>query len=159
MRETFKLPSNHNTVKRIISTTYGKAGRKPVRIECKKSVSINDLWDGGSRTEAIFLCLKTLTTLPSTAIPNIHRQIIGNPFNQPIGVVNLSPGYAVVEHSIFCGRDCGYTIIMHPDDILIHLPEAKSLIPVETLPNLSEDEIEVLIDCSSEVVPELSDKF
>jgi hypothetical protein len=28
----------------------------------------------------------------------------------------MRPGYALIEHSIFCGKDCGITIYAHPAD-------------------------------------------
>jgi hypothetical protein len=40
-------------------------------------------------------------------------------------VVAVPRGVALVEHAIFCGRDSGVTIVVHPDD-LARLPASSA---------------------------------
>jgi hypothetical protein len=42
---------------------------------------------------------------------------MGNPFNLPIADIELSGGFAVVEHCIFRGKDLGYRIIVGEGDL------------------------------------------
>ena len=44
-----------------------------------------------------------------------ERQATGNPYGLAIYDVTLTPGFAVVEHCIFCGKDLGYRIYVSPD--------------------------------------------
>ena len=51
--------------------------------------------------------------------------------------VSLKPGFAIVKHSTFCGKDMGLTFYVHPADIAALLPSDKAS-------DLSEREIKVL---------------
>lgn len=37
--------------------------------------------------------------------------------------VDLKPGYTVVEHTIFCGKDMGLRFYVHPFDVMAFLPD------------------------------------
>ena len=75
-----------------------------------KSFSTISYWDGGSRTYFKFINPNgTTLTLPET-----------HPFHQhehENREAILEPGLACVKHSIFCGHDCGLTIMLHPQDM------------------------------------------
>ena len=114
-----KIPFSDPTVKQIITSAFpGAKTRRPVGIETKTSYHVHDYWDGGSRTYCAFLRLSDMQAVSSEALPEAARQQNGNPFNLPIGNLPLSPGYAVIEHVIFCGKDLGYRIILHPNNLL-----------------------------------------
>ena len=88
----------------------GAKSRRTVKIRAARSHRVADYWDGGSRDYSVFLELGTLRTMSSDAIPREVRQEASNPFNLPIADVILTPGFCVVEHTIFCGKDLGYRI-------------------------------------------------
>jgi hypothetical protein len=47
--------------------------------------------------------------------------------------VKLEPGFCLVEHSMFCGKDMGLTFYIHPDNATKMLPVAVTLTPTECL--------------------------
>jgi hypothetical protein len=47
--------------------------------------------------------------------------------------VTLKPGFAVLEHSIFCGKDMGLTFYLHPDNATKLLPPVHDISPYERL--------------------------
>ena len=52
----------------------------------------------------------------------------GNPFINPnIPTVKLEPGKAIVCHKVFCGKDMGLTIYVHPDNLTKLLPAPAEL--------------------------------
>jgi hypothetical protein len=106
---SFKDPK----VRRIIQAAFpGAKTRRPVRVRICQSYHVNDYWDGGSRTYSVFVRLSDLSVMSSAAMPKASRQVAGNPFGLPIGDIEIGEGFAVVEHSIFCGKDMGYRIVV-----------------------------------------------
>lgn len=110
----FKVPFSR--VKSIIQQAYGSGARsrREVEIIGIETYSMHDYWDGGSRARCVFIDLVSGKVLPSSAIPREQRQQKGNPFNLPIADITLTPRYAIVVHSTFCGKDMGYRIYIHP---------------------------------------------
>lgn len=47
--------------------------------------------------------------------------------------IKLEPGFCVIEHSIFCGKDMGLTFHVHPADAAPLLPSTTELDPTEQL--------------------------
>jgi len=90
-------------------------GRRPIKVREAKSYRVSDYWDGGSRTYTYFVDANTGTMLLDSEV-GFQVQTAANPFNLRLGSVELRPGVAVVEHSIFRGKDVGLRVILHPDD-------------------------------------------
>ena len=79
------------------------------------------LWSGGSRDNYYGLDLSTGQTksLPmSQQAPWGSRREI---------TVQLQPGFAVVNHSMFCGKDMGLTFYLHPENATKLLPAPVEL--------------------------------
>jgi len=93
----------------------GAKSRRTVKIAPMSIYHVADYWDGGSRDECKFIELSTMTVLGTSNIPTEMRQKIANPFNLPICDVILKPGFIVIEHVWFCGKDMGYRIYCSPD--------------------------------------------
>lgn len=94
-------------------------------------IDLASYWDGGTRTYFQVLELGTLKTLE---VPSQHPA-----FDQQIkGAESFSipPGFVVVAHDIFCGKDLGLTIYARPD--------GSSLLPAPATA-LSDLEAHVLI--------------
>lgn len=109
MNQTIEV--KFSEIKSLIQRAFPNAkSRRPVRIEGCSTYRVRDFWDGGSRDECRFLNLSTLQVMSSEDIPHDVRQKAANPYNLPIATVNLTPGYCVVEHIIFQGKDLGYRI-------------------------------------------------
>ena len=90
-------------------------GRKPVRVRSGKSYHVSDYWSEGSRTYCAFVDANTGEYLAATQV-GFEPQKIANPFGLRIGTLELKPSLAVVENVIFCGKDLGLRIVLHPDD-------------------------------------------
>lgn len=85
-------------------------GRKFFLEVVDKEFDTTSYWDEGSRTYYIFVNPNGDTL----HLPNTH------PFhqhNQENRTANLVPGLVCIKHTIYCGHDCGLTIMMHPNDV------------------------------------------
>jgi len=89
------------------------------------------LWSGGTRNTFRFVQLATGDAI--AASDNMSAPWDSSRKDQHI---TLKPGFAVVEHSLFCGKDMGLTFYVHPDN-------AAALLPAPA-PELSEHESIVL---------------
>ena len=64
-------------------------------------------WDGGTRSEFVAVRLATLETCSLPESSRTPREMGGT---APDSTVTVPEGYALVEHTIFCGRDAGCTV-------------------------------------------------
>ena len=75
------------------------------------------LWSEGSRDlfSAVSLASGTVVTIPGQD---------GAPWNMSRAnkLVEIKPGFCLIRHSVSCGRDCGLTFYVHPDDIAKLVP-------------------------------------
>ena len=93
-----------NALKAIAKYVYPEYRGRKLRIERADTYRMQNYWDGGSRSYVKALDLATGRV--SEAAPSS-----GNPFNDIAhAVVAIPPGIALVEHSIFCGKDIGITV-------------------------------------------------
>jgi len=98
-------------------------GRLPVRVRTASKVHVMDFWDGGSRTYVCFTSMDGSIAYTSDQLMQPeHRQQQSNPYHLPIGDVPLIPGVMAIEHVIFCGKDRGFVVLVHPDDMPKLLP-------------------------------------
>lgn len=115
---TIEVLVSDPVAKSFIQATFPHAAsRRPLRVETATRYQVSDYWSEGSRNEAVFLELATMRAIPATSLPENARQQANNPFNLAIGEVQLLAGYAVVEHIIFCGKDLGFRLYLHPDNL------------------------------------------
>jgi hypothetical protein len=114
-----------------------KSGYNGKRFQAEPAESVTipsyaGLWDGGSRTTYSAIELATGRTVPvsdnMSAPWSDKRQDV---------TVPLKSGFAIVKHSIFCGKDMGLTFLVHPSDIV-------KLIPEQPKDDLSATELKVL---------------
>lgn len=68
------------------------------------------LWSGGSRETYHIVRMEDGKT---HYLPMQDRFMDG----RKDVAVDLKDGFCVVRHSIFCGKDCGLTIYVHPDNM------------------------------------------
>lgn len=86
------------------------------------------LWDGGSRdTYSAY----RLADGAQVQFPGQHLSPWDNRKDQQ---VTMQPGIAIIEHSVFCGKDMGLTFYLHPTDAAPMLPAPQAdLTAVEAL--------------------------
>ena len=94
------------SVKHIISATFPRYKGRKVFLEPaeKAPKELRSYWDGGSKDSYAFYNLDTKQTLM------VHTN---HPFfepGQPSRLEGLPPHIVLVEHTIFCGKDCGITL-------------------------------------------------
>ena len=111
-----------------IAQTIGYTGRhhKLVTYESGATIGYRSYWDGGSRdTYAVV----ELATGRSIGLPSNHPMFDPKtPETLPV-----APGYVIVEHSIFCGKDHGLTYhVSSADTNRFQLPAPSTLTPDET---------------------------
>ena len=94
-------------------------GRK-FKLDNHGSVSLKSYWDGGSRDYFVVLSLDNGKALEVPQNGTMFDGLNFEPFTIP-------PGYLVVEHSIFMGKDTGITFHVNPQTSLGFLPEAPDL--------------------------------
>ena len=95
-------------VERLVRTAFpGAKSRRTVKIDQRAKYHVNDYWGGGSRDECRFIKLATMQVISAQEVPSLTE---GHVYSLAMGEVELSPGFIVVEHCIFCGKDLGYRI-------------------------------------------------
>jgi hypothetical protein len=102
----------------------GLGGNK-FKVEVTESVTLRDTyWDGGTKSSYGVVNLATGERQPIAQ--NSAPSFFGIDFDGQ--TIQLKPGFAVLEHSIFCGKDHGYTFYLHADNAVLFLPA-----PTDTL--------------------------
>jgi len=102
-----------------IPASIGYNGRM-FKVEICEQVELHDTyWSGGTRSS--YHAVDLLRNLVSGSITKdsapagFGRDLDGS-------AIRLSPGNAIVKHTIFCGKDMGLTIFIHPDNAPKFLP-------------------------------------
>lgn len=86
------------------------------------------LWSGGTR-----YTYQVIRLSDGAAInPVEHNASPWNPSRKDVEV-RLEPGIAVVNHSMFCGKDMGLTFYVHPDNAAKFLPAPTQLTAFELI--------------------------
>lgn len=99
----------------------GYSGRKFEAVICDSVSLQNTYWSGGTRSSYAVIELDTGKSSPianNSAPPQFGIDYDGE-------TITLKPGYAVVEHSIFCGKDMGLTFYIHTDNAGKFLPDSS----------------------------------
>lgn len=117
----------------IVSKCFPYYKGRKVTLYTTESVVCDGAWSGGSRTVSVGYDMANATRLPSIANLSTPVQFGGNSGAN----VKLEPGFAIVQHVMFCGKDLGIDINIHPDNM------NQSLLPVQDN-DLSEKEKIVL---------------
>lgn len=104
----------------IVKATFPDWKGRKVKARAVEKVHITGLnWSGGSRSQ-YRSC--TIDGRPLGSMDH-HNQVA--PWDQTAEGQScpIPPGAVVVEHSIFCGKDSGLTIYVHPNDMPKFLPK------------------------------------
>lgn len=88
-------------------------------IDCP--ISVKSYWSGGSKDSYVFMRLDTLKTMDMPPQSPYDQQVAG------ADSVSLVPGLACIRHTIFCGKDLGITVLLHPDNKPILIEEKIDL--------------------------------
>lgn len=115
-------------VREIVQAAFpGEVSRRTVKVDVTAGeYQVSDYWSEGSRNIAVFVELATMRSIPATSLPSEVRQKKNNPHNLAIGRVQVTPGIVVVENIIYCGKNMGFRIHIHPDNVTKTLPSAST---------------------------------
>lgn len=106
-----KIYTNHPDVKRIATAAYPNYTGRKFSIEVSnRPIDVCSSWEGGSKDYFVFLRLDNLKTWEMPQQSMYDAKVEG------ADRVSLVAGMVCVEHSIFCGKDMGITIYVHPDN-------------------------------------------
>ena len=97
----------------LVTRTFPNYTGRKFRIVPAETVTLHDVnWGDGSRNQyrvtALSLDAESVKAVPAPAP-------WANPYEGAI--MPIPQGWAVVEHSIFCGKDCGIRIHVNPLDV------------------------------------------
>ena len=94
----------------ILDVTFPEYNGRKIALECAEKITFWDTnWGGGTRKQ--YKAIKHKGQVAQLPVPAPWV----NPFEGT--TFDMQPGLAIVTHSIFCGKDCGITITMHPADM------------------------------------------
>jgi predicted DNA-binding protein (UPF0251 family) len=106
--------------KRIFKLAFPSYNGKKFKLRGTEIINMASYWDGGSRDYYVVVRIDGATlTVPQQSA-----------FDKPVaGVTEFSipEGFAVVEHSIFCGKDMGLTLHVPPSRMAQLAPATVAL--------------------------------
>ena len=111
MKTSMKDPGTRAVIKAAFPDYRGRKVRIDVR---ERNVMATTWWDGGSKDDVAAVRLVDMKPceIPSTS-PYDNQGLAMAIYHEGIP---MCEGIAIVVHSIFCGKDAGITIYLHPDN-------------------------------------------
>jgi len=108
--------SNSPEIRDIALKAFPDYNGKQFKVDIFKGpMNLTSYWDGGSKTYYAIVSMKTGKV---KEIPENGGMYGGRPFK----ISKLPEGFAVIEHSIFMGKDMGITIFVNPENLSKMLP-------------------------------------
>ena len=101
-------------VKHLIDATFPEYRGRKISLVSANEVLYFDLnWSGGTRN------VYRTTTITGRPLNGAGEFNAAPPRNNPLEgqTLPLPSGYVCVQHSDFCGKDCGLTIYVNPNDM------------------------------------------
>ncbi len=112
-----KVSIKDPAIRKIVTACYPEYKGRKISVEARTSYRMSNYWDGGSRDYAIAYHLESgMTREPSVVTTNPMR-------GQAHSEIQIPEGIAIVEHSIFQGKDVGIRILVNPANMAKLLPE------------------------------------
>lgn len=118
-------PRTLNMIKGLTRNAYPNYHGRKWSLHFAKSYTMENYWDGGSKTYAMAINLAT----GEVSKPNAATT---NPFNKAAhSSFDIPHGFGIIEHTISRGKDVGISLVINPD-------ETKVLGYVPALPKVDE---------------------
>ena len=105
---THHLTGNEPMVKEICNAAFPSYNGRMYKLRTQETIDVRSYWDGGSRDYYTFVRLSDMSAVAIPQQSAFDKQIPG------ADNVKLADGIACVQHTIFCGKDMGLTIIVNP---------------------------------------------
>jgi len=123
-------PSTMDILKKMGRIAYPNYKGRKWALSFGTSYQMENYWDGGSKTYAMAINLST----GEVSQPN---QATNNPMNGAAHAsFEIPPGFGIIEHCYFCGKDMGITLKIRPDETGV-----MGYVPVLPEPLFSQEEI------------------
>jgi len=101
-----------NFVKDLAKAIYSDYNGRKFHIQKQESYQPSNYWDGGSRTYSVAIDFRGQRVLMPT-----HESTV--PWNkQAHDSFEIPQGVGILEHTYFCGKDMGITLVIHPNQTL-----------------------------------------
>ena len=114
-----KLSRADKTIKAILAATYPEWKGRKVSAEIATEYQMANYWSEGSRNYVVAYHLESGKTLDACTAAGV-------PMNQIAHArIGIPDGVLLVEHAIFCGKDCGVTIYVNAANMQRLLPQTK----------------------------------
>lgn len=114
--DAIKVSITDPTIRKIVSACYPDYKGRKIKVEARTRYFMSNYWDGGSRDYAVAYHLASGETRQPTRSST-------NPMNQSAhSEIDIPEGIAIVEHSIFQGKDVGIRIYVNPANMAKLLP-------------------------------------
>jgi len=130
------ISGNEPLVKEIITKSFPNYRGRKISIQTEEVINVRSCWDGGSRDYYHFIQIREDGELVSLGGVR-SMSAFEEPCKEQISMLSV-PNLIVVRHSIFCGKDMGIDIIIHPTMMI------KGLSPGQGDLDLTDDEKKVL---------------
>jgi hypothetical protein len=116
-----KTDRNSEIAKKIVKAVYPEYKGRKIRVVARNSYTMANYWDGGTRSYVKAVNLNSGGIFEAGEASEC-------PFNiEASATFEIPTGIALVEHSFFCGKDAGITIILSKNAA----PAALALLPVK----------------------------
>ncbi len=107
------LTGNETLIRDIAKVAYPSYTGKKFRIETRETIDVRSCWDGGSRDYFTFVQVTGEGVVRGFEVG--QQSAFDRPIHGAESVkLDTVPGLVCVRHSIFCGKDTGLTIFIHP---------------------------------------------
>jgi hypothetical protein len=96
-----------------------------LRVDPRPNRLTDTYWDGGSRSRYVFIRIDDgrIYHLPDFIsggfLPTADAAL------RTLDSVPMVPNVALVRHAVFCGKDCGLTVTLHPDNLPRQLADER----------------------------------
>jgi hypothetical protein len=103
-------PETLNVIKALGKKAYPNYRGRKWELRFATSYTMENYWDGGSKTYAFAINLATgEISAPSAATTD--------PFNKAAHAsFEIPAGFGIIENSIFCGKPMGISLVIRPDE-------------------------------------------
>lgn len=111
---SYPVRKGDKAIRTILTSCYPDWGGRKVFVRPAVQYQMADYWDGGTRHHVVAYDLATGRAAQAIGEAQIPMNDLSH------ATVGVPRGVALVEHTIYCGKDAGVTIVVHPDDLARH---------------------------------------
>lgn len=117
------IKTDNVEVKRIAKLAFPEYRGRKFRFQVQTySIDLRSYWDGGTRSYFKFVCLADGRVSIEVPVQSaFDKQIKG------LDACTVPEGFVCVEHVIFCGKDLGLRLHVHPNNVAKLLTDGSRL--------------------------------